>query len=115
MTLLFILSILDLTTFFVYRLFYAMDQNGDGHISRNELRAMIVGLKFDEIELDKNDAVEKVMNDFDTSHDSQIDRNEFLFGISKWIHEAKRSGDDNDHRTMKFLFDFHLVRFDISN
>ncbi|XP_068311804.1 sodium/calcium exchanger NCL-like [Pyrus communis] len=92
----------------IIKLFYAMDQNGDGHISRNELRAMIVGLKFDEIELDKNDAVEKVMNDFDTSHDSQIDRNEFLFGISKWIHEAKRSGDDNDHRTMKFLFDFHL-------
>lgn len=99
----------------MYRLFYAMDQNGDGHISRNELRAMIVGLKFDEIELDKNDAVEKVMNDFDTSHDSHIDRDEFLFGISKWIHEAKRSGDDNDHRTMKFLFNFHLVRFDISN
>ncbi|KAB2615958.1 hypothetical protein D8674_022546 [Pyrus ussuriensis x Pyrus communis] len=92
----------------IIKLFYAMDQNGDGHISRNELRAMIVGLKFDEIELDKNDAVEKVMNDFDTSHDSQIDRDEFLFGISKWIHEAKRSGDDNDHRTMKFLFNFHL-------
>ncbi|KAM1474880.1 hypothetical protein ACFX2I_030843 [Malus domestica] len=91
----------------IIKLFYAMDQNGDGHISGNELRAMIVGLKFDEIELDKNDAVEKVMNDFDTSHDSQIDKNEFLFGISKWIHEAKRSGDDNDHRTMKFLFDFH--------
>lgn len=90
-----------------------MDQDGDGSISASELRAMIVGIRFDEIQLDRDDAVDKVMKEFDTSCDSRIDLQEFLTGISKWIHEAKRSGDDssnNDPHTMKFLFDFHSVR-----
>ncbi|BFG29104.1 hypothetical protein CerSpe_153780 [Prunus speciosa] len=94
----------------IKKLFQVMDQDGDGSISYSELRAMIVGIRFDEIQLDRDDAVGKVMEEFDTSHDSRIDLQEFLDGISKWIHEAKRSGDDtsnNDPHTMKFLFDFH--------
>ncbi|VVA16620.1 PREDICTED: sodium/calcium exchanger [Prunus dulcis] len=94
----------------IKKLFKTIDQDSDGYLSFSELRALIVGIRFDEIELDKNDAVNKVMKDFDTSHDSRISVDEFWVGVSKWLKEAKRAGNANSdpgHRTMKFLSDFH--------
>ncbi|PQP93847.1 uncharacterized protein Pyn_37199 [Prunus yedoensis var. nudiflora] len=37
----------------IKKLFQVMDQDGDGSISYSELRAMIVGIRFDEIQLDR--------------------------------------------------------------
>ncbi|KAL6999585.1 tRNA (cytosine-5-)-methyltransferase ncl1 [Sarracenia purpurea var. burkii] len=74
------------------RLFRAIDGNSDGYISFDELKALIVGIRFDEINLDENDAAYKVMTDFDTSSDQKIQLSEFIAGISKWLEEAKRSG-----------------------
>lgn len=91
-----------------------IDENGDGHLSASELKALIIGIRFDEIDLDKDDAVEKVMKDFDTSNNAYVDADEFFRGISRWLDEAKRVGDANEDpgfRTMKFLNDFHLVSF----
>lgn len=95
------------------RLFETIDVNHDGHLSASELRALIIGIRFDEIDLDKDDAVEKLMRDFDTTSDSQIDGPEFVAGITKWLNEAKRAGNSyNGHGgTMKFLGDFHAVSF----
>lgn len=96
------------------RLFQTIDEDGDGHLSRPELRALIIGIRFDEIELDKDDAVEKVMKDFDTSRDSLISLQEFTIGVSKWLHEAKHAGDSTSNsgsHTTKFLSDFQEVRF----
>ncbi|CAB4277403.1 unnamed protein product [Prunus armeniaca] len=94
----------------IKKLFKTIDQDSDGYLSFSELKALIVGIRFDEIELDKNDAVDKVMKDFDTSHDSKISVDEFVVGVSKWLNEAKRAGNANSdpgHRKMKFLSDFH--------
>lgn len=77
-----------------------------------------MGIQFDEIDLDKNDAVDRVMNDFDTSNDQHIDEEEFFKGVSKWILEAKRyetshlapdSGPDTGSHSMRFLDAFHKV------
>ena len=95
------------------RLFKKIDQNGDGLLSAAELRALIIGIQIFE-EIDKDDAVAKMMNDFDTSHDFRVDENEFVAGISRWLNEAKRSGDvssDPGHKKMKFITDFHVVSF----
>ncbi|EXB75012.1 hypothetical protein L484_012136 [Morus notabilis] len=93
----------------IEKLFEKIDENHDGHLSASELRALIIGIRFDEIDLDKDDAVEKLMRDFDTTSDSQIDGPEFVAGITKWLNEAKRAGNSyNGHGgTMKFLGDFH--------
>lgn len=73
---------------------------------------MIIGIRFEEIDLDQDDAVSKVLSDFDTSNDSQIDIKEFINGIEKWLNEAMQartgSADPGPH-TMKVLDDFHLV------
>lgn len=96
------------------RLFHTIDVDRDDCLSPAELRALIVGIRFDEIELDKDDAVDKVMKDFDISRDSFISCDEFIAGVRKWLNEAKHAGDSkttSGSHTMKFLSDFHEVRF----
>ena len=69
-------------------LFSKIDTNHDGCISYSELRALLIGIQFEEIDLD--DTVNKIMNDFDTSGDSFIDEHEFVKGISGWLNKIKR-------------------------
>lgn len=77
------------------------------------MKALIIGIRFEEIDFDKDDAVAKVMKDFDTSQDERVDLTEFHDGITKWLNEAMRAGESAPEagpRTFKFLNDFHLVR-----
>ncbi|KAF7836669.1 sodium/calcium exchanger NCL-like [Senna tora] len=94
----------------IRKLFSKIDENGDGQLSHGELRALVVGIQFEEIDLDHDDAVKKIMEDFDTSRDSLIDEDEFVNGICRWLQKARRSrvtsGDAGPH-TFKFLNDFH--------
>lgn len=95
----------------IKKLFQAIDGNNDGKLSTSELKALILGIRFEEINFDTDDAVDKVMKDFDTSHDNSIDIDEFINGVCKWIEEAKHSGaitSDSGSRTMKFLNNFHV-------
>ncbi|XP_059284032.1 sodium/calcium exchanger NCL-like [Lycium ferocissimum] len=93
----------------IEKLFNAIDENGDGHLSHSELRALVVGLRLEEINLDENDAVAKVLKDFDTSCDEQVDIKEFTSGVEKWLYEAKSSigSVEAGPNTMKYLDDFH--------
>ncbi|KAK4255859.1 hypothetical protein QN277_008798 [Acacia crassicarpa] len=92
----------------IKKLFSKIDENGDGQLSHGELRALVVGIEFDEIDLDHDDAVTKIIEDFDTSRNSLIDEDEFFNGINRWLSKAKRCGrPDAGPHTMKFLSDFH--------
>ncbi|KAJ4980357.1 hypothetical protein NE237_031194 [Protea cynaroides] len=94
----------------IRKLFNSIDLDSDQCLSASELRALLIGIQFDEVDLDKDDAVEKLLSDFDTSHDRRVDEEEFVKGISRWINVAKRnvvpSGDPGPH-TIKFINDFH--------
>ncbi|KAK9269027.1 hypothetical protein L1049_000795 [Liquidambar formosana] len=91
------------------KLFATLDEDNDGHLSIAELKALIIGIQYEEIDLDKDDAVEKVMKDFDTSKDNLIDSEEFVKGISKWLREAKRTASSRlaGPHTIKVLEEFH--------
>ncbi|KAL8032049.1 hypothetical protein ABFX02_13G068500 [Erythranthe guttata] len=90
------------------KLFKAIDENDDGFLSQAELRALIVGIQFNEINMDEDDALAKVIKDFDTSLDSQVDLNEFIAGIGKWLEEAKGArGGSNQAGSMKYIDDYH--------
>ncbi|CAL5336002.1 unnamed protein product [Camellia sinensis] len=105
----------ELNTEIVEKLFHTIDGDKDGFISEPELKALIGGMRldeisFDQINLNEDDAVKKVMNDFDTSNDYKIDLCEFINGISKWLDKAKQAGDPSREAgpaTMKYLDDFH--------
>ncbi|GMY31965.1 sodium/calcium exchanger NCL-like [Fagus crenata] len=90
----------------IEKLFFTIDTNHDGSISASELRALIVVFQFDGVDLDHNDAVDKIMKDFDTSHDNHIDKDEFVTGISRWLNRTKRTASrDSDAHTM--ILNFH--------
>ncbi|KAI8006098.1 Sodium/calcium exchanger NCL [Camellia lanceoleosa] len=100
------------------KLFKKIDVSGDGQISATEMRALIIGIQFNDFNVDVDDAVDKVMNDFDTSLDSKnvpsveskIDQSEFFVGISKWLNEAKCTGASSVQagpHTIKYLDNFH--------
>nr|GMC74706.1 sodium/calcium exchanger NCL-like [Ipomoea batatas] len=69
------------------KLFKRVDENGDGRLSQSELKALVVGISLDGVNLDETDAVEKVMKDFDTSNDGEVDFGEFVAGVDKWLDE----------------------------
>lgn len=94
------------------RLFEAIDENKDGNLSAAELKALVIGIQFENIDLDKNDAVAKVFSDFDTSNNLCIEKDEFVKGVSKWLNEARKAGSRSQSgaQTQKFLTDFHHVR-----
>ncbi|XVE50148.1 hypothetical protein DITRI_Ditri01bG0138600 [Diplodiscus trichospermus] len=94
----------------IKKLFQTIDENGDDRLSRSELKAFIIGIRFEEIDLDQDDAVSKVMADFDTSRDSHVQVEEFIEGISKWIKEARQTGGaylEPNSGTFKFIDHFH--------
>ncbi|XP_060209295.1 sodium/calcium exchanger NCL-like [Lycium barbarum] len=92
------------------KLFEAIDENDDGYLSRGELKALVVGMRLEEINLNECDAVEKLMKDFDTSHDQRVELSEFIAGVSKWLNEARGSkvpSPEAGPDTMKYLGDLH--------
>uniref|UniRef100_A0A7N2MCA1 EF-hand domain-containing protein n=1 Tax=Quercus lobata TaxID=97700 RepID=A0A7N2MCA1_QUELO len=92
----------------IAKLFSSIDANHDGHISDSELRAWIVGINFDEIDLDQNDAVNKIMKDFDTSGNSSIEKEEFVDGISRWLNKTKKTAARDPGPETKLFNDFHM-------
>lgn len=94
----------------IRKLFATIDENKDGHLTHGEMTALVVGIQFEEIDLDHDDAVKKIMADFDTSRNQHIDEEEFVNGVCRWLLAAQRSrvasGDAGPH-TVKFLSDFH--------
>ncbi|XP_022139616.1 sodium/calcium exchanger NCL [Momordica charantia] len=95
----------------IQKLFLRIDENKDGLLSASELRALILGIQFEEIDLDHDDAVNKILTEFDTSRDFHVDVEEFVNGVIKWLSQAQATrpgrGDDGPH-SMRFLHNFHL-------
>ncbi|KAL9998085.1 putative EF-hand domain, calcium/proton exchanger, sodium/calcium exchanger membrane region [Helianthus debilis subsp. tardiflorus] len=72
----------------LYKLFNSVDVNGDGRLSQVELRSLVVGMQLN-INLNEDDTVYKVMKEFDTSGDDEVDFEEFITGIRNWLEEAR--------------------------
>lgn len=97
----------------IKKLFSSIDVNDDGHISDSELRALMVGINFDGVVLDQNEAVNKIMKDFDTSGDSKIVLDEFISGISRWLKKtmpavARNPGLKTKGSETKVFDDLHM-------
>ena len=87
--------------------------NSDGYLSVTDLRALVIGIQFDAADLELDETVKGIMTDFDTSGDSQIDMNEFISGMSRWLRKAKRSAihasSDGSSQSTRYINAFDLV------
>ncbi|KAJ0457997.1 putative EF-hand domain, sodium/calcium exchanger membrane region, EF-hand domain pair [Helianthus annuus] len=92
------------------RLFKSIDVDEDEHLSHSELRALVVGMRLSEINLSEDDAVDKVMKDFDQTENNLVDEKEFIAGIGKWLEEAKSSKIDAHLAgpdTLKYIHEYY--------
>ncbi|KAM3306707.1 hypothetical protein P3S67_013577 [Capsicum chacoense] len=74
----------------IKEIFHQYDSDGNNSITRNELEKLIRSVKYDEVQLNSDDSVKKVMQDFDTDRNEMIDEPEFVDGMTRWINEAIR-------------------------
>ncbi|KAF7833939.1 sodium/calcium exchanger NCL-like [Senna tora] len=98
----------EINTEVIQKLFMTLDKNLDGCITTKDLRALLIGMHLEETEMDLNEAVDEVMLDFDKSHDSRIDMEEFVRGTTRWLMKAKNFARNNDQspQTPRLLNDF---------
>ncbi|KAI8010140.1 Sodium/calcium exchanger NCL [Camellia lanceoleosa] len=97
------------------KLFKVLDVNNDGNLSAEELRTLILGIRFNDTDLDRYDideAVTSILKEFDKTDDSLIDEEEFINGISDWIYKAKRSAKHESDECpgspqLRFLSEFY--------
>lgn len=83
----------------------------DGYITAKDLRVLIMGMNQKETDMELDEAADEIMVDFDKSHDSRIDMEEFVRGITRWLQKAKYSARKNDQspQTPRLLNHFHQV------
>lgn len=84
-------------------------EDSDQQLSASELRALITGIQIKE-DSDIDEAVGKVLTDFDACGDSKINLDAFIIGISKWYDKAKHSAvcsSDSDFQTRIIIDDFN--------
>uniref|UniRef100_A0A0E0JFI0 EF-hand domain-containing protein n=1 Tax=Oryza punctata TaxID=4537 RepID=A0A0E0JFI0_ORYPU len=91
----------------IKKLFHKIDMDQSQTLSRAELHALIIGINFEEVDFDKNDAVDKIMDDFDTSGNDIVEEAEFVAGMKRWLNEAKRSVPTSGAYSNKFITDYH--------
>ncbi|PAN04963.1 hypothetical protein PAHAL_1G105100 [Panicum hallii] len=91
----------------IEKLFHKIDLDNDGKLERGELQAFIIGIKFEDVDLDSSLAVDQIMADFDRSQNHTIEKREFVDGILRWLEEAKHSVATSGAYSKKFLQDFH--------
>nr|GEX81471.1 sodium/calcium exchanger NCL-like [Tanacetum cinerariifolium] len=92
------------------KLFNSIDANKDGSLSLAELRALVVGMQLYEININEVDAVIKVMKDFDTSENNEVEFDEFVAGIGRWLDEAKgfkRTTSVAGPDSLKYVHDYY--------
>ncbi|XP_021293888.1 sodium/calcium exchanger NCL1-like [Herrania umbratica] len=92
--------------FEIKKLFHKIDKNNNSRISPAELRAFILGIQIEEVGLDEEDFETKVMEEFDSSGDSDINETEFVRGVSIWLNKANNVVNDQAQGVRR-LFHFN--------
>ncbi|KAH7837328.1 hypothetical protein Vadar_012607 [Vaccinium darrowii] len=88
-------------------LFKEFDSDHNKLISQSELKEVIQNIKFGKVQMDHDLVAENVMKDFDEDGDHVISEQEFINGITKWIHKATRIANTKD--TKKLIDEFDQI------
>ncbi|KAI8525635.1 hypothetical protein RHMOL_Rhmol13G0245900 [Rhododendron molle] len=86
-------------------IFEEFDSNHNKLISQSELKEVIQNIRFGKFQLDHDLVAENVMKDFDEDGDQMISEQEFINGITKWIHKATCIANSKDSKNFIDEFD----------
>ncbi|CAL5411361.1 unnamed protein product [Camellia sinensis] len=89
---------------FMKELFHQIDKDKNAYISQGELRVLVLGIQLEEVGFNTDEFVEKVIAAFDTSGDAQIDEQEFVKGLLKYISESDARQSVGTHHNDFKLF-----------
>lgn len=79
----------------LYRIFQGIDNDGDNYISSAELRVLIIGIKLEDDGFVRGDYADKVREAFDMDGDTNINEDEFVEGLTKYLLDAQKSVNQN--------------------
>ncbi|WMV17882.1 hypothetical protein MTR67_011267 [Solanum verrucosum] len=79
-------------------IFHQYDSDGNNFITQPELEKLVLSVKYGDVQLNSDDSVRKVMNDFDTNRNNMIDEHEFVDGMTRWLNEAIRVTNCKDKK-----------------
>ena len=66
-------------------LFQKLDDDNDGYLTKHELCGLLYGLELQGLQSSTADAINKVMEEFDSSRDDKLSLDEFNDGMSSWL------------------------------
>ncbi|OIW06082.1 hypothetical protein TanjilG_29838 [Lupinus angustifolius] len=67
----------------IRRLFHRVDIDGDGHVSKSELKILVRNINLGEV-ANSEEAVTKIIHELDLNRDDQISENEFVEVFTNW-------------------------------
>ncbi|KAI8009855.1 Sodium/calcium exchanger NCL1 [Camellia lanceoleosa] len=70
------------------KLFENIGCDKDNCISQSELKQLVMNIKFRNMPLEADEAVEKIMEELDINGDKVLNEEEFVVGFSKWLNTA---------------------------
>lgn len=68
-------------------------------------------MRFEEMEFNKEEAIDRIMSDFDVDHSGNLSYEEFYRGISKWISEARHIAAMPANHSTNFIEEYHQVTY----
>ncbi|XP_018731636.2 sodium/calcium exchanger NCL [Eucalyptus grandis] len=87
----------------IRRLFEDIDHDGDDALSPSELKELLLEIKFKNVHVDKDEAVDEVIKEFDIDSDQRIGKDEFVDGFTKWLTKAKVAIDKQPDMKKSFM------------
>ena len=101
-------------------MFEEVDSNGDNCVSQAELKKLVTSLHFGKA-VDEEEAVNKIVQDFDINSDNMISEEEFVDGFTKWVlssptqapHSKALPHEEENHQVIGLLI--FLLKFFLEN
>uniref|UniRef100_A0A0C9S743 TSA: Wollemia nobilis Ref_Wollemi_Transcript_13963_2132 transcribed RNA sequence n=1 Tax=Wollemia nobilis TaxID=56998 RepID=A0A0C9S743_9CONI len=99
----------------IKKIFIGLDVDNDGFLSRGELHGLLLGLELQNRHTTIDDALDKVMSDFDSTRDNKLSLTEFTEGILSWLRVATSTVDQSDRYSKKLSIFVSRTREELDN
>ncbi|KAI4322990.1 hypothetical protein L6164_022634 [Bauhinia variegata] len=73
----------------IRRIFREINQDGDSGITASEVKRLLFENRLNEIDATEEKEIQKILEIFDMNDDKKINKEEFVYGFTKWLEQTK--------------------------